>query len=161
MDAKNSESSTDLDARTLRFERLLNAPREKVWRAWTDPAHVGNWWGPDGFTTTTREIDVRTGGHWRFVMHGPDGRDYLNLIRFIEVAKPERLVYTHAGEGDTADISFHTSIEFIEQQGQTRLTMKMVFPDVTALKRVLEEHGAEEGANQHLGRLALYLETLA
>lgn len=161
MDAKNSESPADLDARTLRFERVFNAPREKVWQAWTDPAHVGNWWGPDGFTTTTREIDVRSGGHWRFVMHGPDGRDYLNLIRFIEVAKPKRLVYAHAGEGDTADISFQTSIEFIEQQGKTRLTMKMVFPDIAVLKRVLEEHGAEEGANQHLGRLALYLETLA
>jgi uncharacterized protein YndB with AHSA1/START domain len=64
-----------------------------VFRAWTDPAQVSVWWGPRGFTTTSHEIDIRPGGRWRFVMHGPDGTDYDNLITFVEIVAPERLVY--------------------------------------------------------------------
>ena len=62
--------------------RVLDAPRELVWKAWTDPKHVAEWWGPNGFTNTIHEMDVRPDGVWRFIMHGPDGVDYKNEIVF-------------------------------------------------------------------------------
>jgi uncharacterized protein YndB with AHSA1/START domain len=77
---------------------------------WTDPNHVAQWWGPKGFTNTIHEMDVRPGGVWRFVMHGPDGVDYQNKIVFIEVVKPERLVYDHV-----SGPKFHVTVTFTEQ----------------------------------------------
>ena len=75
----------DISDRSLSLTRILDAPRELVWQVWTDPQHVVNWWGPDGFTNTNQSMDVSPGGFWRFVMHGPDGTDYKNLIQFIKL----------------------------------------------------------------------------
>lgn len=152
---------SDIDNRSLNFSRTFDAPRELVWQVWTDPAHVVNWWGPDGFTNTNTEMDVRPGGIWRFIMHGPDGTDYKNFIRFIEVVKPQRLVYVHNGEDETDDVHFHATILFEEHKGKTHLSMQMVFETAEELRRVADEFGAREGAIQHLGRLAAYLETLS
>lgn len=138
--------------------RLLNAPRELVFDVWTSEQHVAHWWGPDGFTTTTERMDVRPGGIWRFVMHGPDGHDYQNNVLFIEVVRPERLVYRHSGEGETRDVEFHTTVTFEEERGRTRVTMRAVFPTAEARARVAAEYGAIEGAVQHLERLASYLD---
>ena len=76
------ESNVDLaqDPRSIIGTRVFDAPRELVFSAFTDPKHLAEWWGPNGFTTTTHAFDLRPGGKWRFVMHGPDGRDYQNLI---------------------------------------------------------------------------------
>lgn len=137
--------------------RLLDAPPELVFDAWTNPAHLAHWYGPDGFTLTTKEIDVKKGGSWNFIMHGPDGRDYINKVIFIEVEKPHRLVSTHAGGGDTADISFQTTITFEKLGNQTLLTMRSVFKSAAALEKVIQEHGAVEGGKQTLNRLAEYL----
>lgn len=78
-------------------------PGEMVRDAWTDPQQVGKWWGPQGFTTSIHEMDVRPGGVWRHTMHGPDGTDNANESRFMELVKPERIVYSHTGrkEGDS------------------------------------------------------------
>ncbi len=86
-------------ARSIVVTRVFDAPRNLVFDAWTDSRHVGNWYGPRGFTLTTYEMDVRPGGVWRFTMHGPDGVDYPNKITYIEIVKPERLVYDHGGAG--------------------------------------------------------------
>jgi uncharacterized protein YndB with AHSA1/START domain len=83
-----AEATTDREIVTT---RVFDAPREMVFDAWTDPKHIGQWWGPIGFTTTTHEMDVRPGGVWRFTMHGPDGRDYKNRIVYTEIVRPERL----------------------------------------------------------------------
>ena len=149
---------SDIDSRSMSFSRIFDAPRELVWKVWTDPEHVVNWWGPDGFTNTNREMDVRPGGIWRFVMHGPDGTDYQNRINFLEVVKPERLVYAHMGEGDTEDIHFHATILFDERGGKTHLSMQMTFKSAEEVKRLIDEFGIKEGAVQHLGRLAAYLD---
>src|SRR5678809_780124 len=61
--------------RELTITRVLNAPIELVWNVWTDPDHIKNWWGPNGFTNTIFEMDVKPGGNWEFIMHGPDGKD--------------------------------------------------------------------------------------
>ncbi len=75
--------------------RVFDAPRERVFQAWTDPEHLARWWGPKGFTNTFHEFDPRPGGVWGFVMHGPDGVDYKNRSVFVEIVKPERIVFDH------------------------------------------------------------------
>ncbi len=143
--------------REIAAVRVFDAPRELVWKVWTDPEHVVRWWGPDGFTTTTHSMDVKPGGVWRFVMHGPDGRDYQNKITYLEVVKPERLVYQHGGDQDVDPVNFEVTVTFKEQGGKTRLDMRMVFPSAKARTHVIETHGAFEGLKQHLGRLEEYL----
>ena len=81
--------------RELVMTRLLNAPKELVWKAWTDPKHLINWFGPKGYSNTFHEIDIRPGGVWKFTMHGPDGTDYPNLVVFDKIVKPDYITYTH------------------------------------------------------------------
>jgi len=102
--AAGSSIDFDSDPRMIIATRVFNAPRELVFDAWTDQKHLAQWWGPDGFSTTTRSIDIRAGGVWRFVMHGPDGRDYENRITYVEVMKPKRLVYRHGGGEDVEPV---------------------------------------------------------
>ena len=84
------KNNSDLarDPRSLITARVFAAPRALVWAAWTAPEHLARWWGPIGFSTTTHAFDFRPGGVWRFVMHGPDGRDYQNRIAFEEIVNP-------------------------------------------------------------------------
>jgi uncharacterized protein YndB with AHSA1/START domain len=160
VDARNK-----LDAqadRTIVTTRVFDAPRELVFAAWTDPRHLVQWWGPDGFTTTTRSIDVRPGGVWRFIMHGPDGRDYENRITYHEIVRPERLTYSHDGGEDESvePVEFHTTVTFEDIGGRTRLTMHALFPSAAMRDRVAKEYGAVEGARQHLERLAAHLPSM-
>ncbi len=133
--------------------RLLDAPRDLVWSAWTDVRHLEQWWGPIGFTTTTRRVEIRPGGEWRFVMHGPDGTDYENIITFLEVEAPTRLVYKHGGGGETESIHFDVQVDFADEGGRTRLTMRMRFPSNAARDFVIEKHGAFEGLKECMERL--------
>lgn len=137
--------------------RTLNAPRKLVWEMWTHPDHITHWWGPDGFSTTTYIMEIKPGGVWRFVMHGPDGRDFQNKIIYNEVIENELLVYKHAGEEDTEDIHFHVTVNFEDDEEGTKLTMKMVFDTAEELKRVSDEFGAVEGLKNTLERLGVYL----
>jgi len=147
-----------LGDREIVATRMLDAPRELVWKVWTDPGHIGKWWGPNGFRTTTHSMDLRPGGHWRYVMHGPDGRDYHNRVTYLEVVRPERLVYNLGSEEDVEPVSHHVTVTFREQDGRTRVDMRMVFASAAARTHVIETHGAFEGLKQHLGRLEAYLE---
>lgn len=132
--------------------RVFKAPRELVFRMWTEPEHVARWWGPNGFTTTIHEMDVRPRGVWRFVMHGPDGRDYQNKIVYVEVTPPERLVYDHV-----SGPKFHVTVSFAEQGEQTKVTVRMLFDTAAQRDYTVREFGAVEGLHQTLGRLAAYL----
>ena len=156
MDARSS-TDLDQDPRAIVTTRVFDAPRELVWSAWTDPNHLAQWWGPNGFTTTTSAYDLRPGGTWRFVMHGPDGRDYQNLVTFDEIVKPERLVYRHGD--DVEPVQFHTTVTFEDLGGKTRLNLRAQFPTADARDRVVKEYGAAEGAVQTIERLADYLAT--
>lgn len=151
--------SSVLTDREIIHTRLLDAPREKVWRAWTDPAHVARWWGPDGFTNTVHGMDVRPGGTWEFIMHGPDGTDYPNVIRYEEVVAPEKLVYAHGGNRGDGPVAFHVTVTFQEQDGKTLLTMRADFHTPEELERV-KAFGAVEGGQQTLAHLAAYLPTM-
>jgi uncharacterized protein YndB with AHSA1/START domain len=141
--------------------RLFDAPRELVWRAWTEPAHVGQWWGPSGFTNTIIEMDVRPGGVWRFIMHGPEGVDYPNRIVFTEVTPPERLVYIHSDDADDDPFWFESSATFAEEDGKTRVTLVAVFASREERDQVVKEVGAVEGAQQTFNRLGEYLARMA
>src|SRR4249919_3204771 len=119
------KSNLDLeqDPRSIIGTRVLDAPRELVFSVWTDPKHLAQWWGPNGFTTTTHTFDFRPGGIWRFVMHGPDGRDYQNRITFDEIVPLERIVYRHDGADDAEPVQFATTVTFEDLgNGQTLLT---------------------------------------
>lgn len=140
--------------------RLVNAPRELVYKVWTDPEHIVKWWGPDGFTNTIQSMEVKPGGQWRFIMHGPDGTDYPNLITYKEVIPPARLVYAH-GSGEENDAhSFDVTVTFEEQDGQTMLTMTSTFKTKEARDFVVKNYGAIEGARQTLNKLEAYLQQL-
>ncbi|MCD6023727.1 MAG: ATPase [Fibrobacteria bacterium] len=153
-----SDLSNDLEIRTT---RLYDAPRELVWKALTDPAHVDNWWGPDGFTNITHKHDRRPGGSWVFTMRGPDGTEYPNAITYREMVEPERLAFRHgAGEEEDAGADFHTLIRLEDVGGKTLLTMTATFKDKAARDLVIREYGAVEGGRQHLDKLAAYLERM-
>lgn len=154
-DRKKAPAEKTAD-REIVITRVLNAPRELVFDAWTDPKHIGQWWGPRGFTTTIHEMDVKPGGVWRFIMHGPDGVDYKNRIVYIEIVKPERLVYTHGADEDADPGQFHVTVTFAEQGGRTKLTMRSLFPSAAERDRVVA-FGAIEGGNQTLDSLEEHL----
>ncbi len=146
----NPDNTTD---REVVISRLLNAPRELVFKAWTDQRHIGQWWGPNGFTTTTSEMNVAPGGVWRFVMHGPDGTDFPNKIIFGAVVAPELLTYEHDDDGKNAIPKFTVRVTFEDKEGKTLLTMRTLFQSAAARDHVVKEYGAIEGGRQTLERL--------
>ena len=145
-------NTTATSDREIVITRVFDAPRDLVFQTWTDPQHIGSWWGPNGFTTTTHEIDIRPGGVWRFIMHGPDGTDYPNKIVYLEVAKPERLVYDHGDDGERG--YFRVTVTFVEERGKTRLTMRSLFTTAAERDEVVTKYHAIEGGNQTLDRFS-------
>jgi uncharacterized protein YndB with AHSA1/START domain len=143
--------------REIVITRLIDAPRAKVWEAWTTPEHLARWWGPNGFTITTRSFDFTEGGTWRFVMHGPDGRDYPNHIVFTKIVEHERIDHNHGA--DDGIVQFHAMISFMEKEGKTEIVMRSVFPTKEARDFVIKEHNAIEGGTQTIARLADYVST--
>ena len=149
------ESAVD---REIVLTRVFDAPREMVWEAWTDPKQLVLWWGPRGFSTTVLEMDVRTGGGWRMVMHGPDGTDYPNKSVFTDVVPYERLCYRLSGgkRGGPA-AQFEMTATFEDDGEKTLVTMRMVFASAEARDQNVREYGSIEGGKQTLKRLAEHL----
>ncbi len=166
METKGVESSetprtTEVSAasdREIVISRRFDAPRDLVYKVWTNPEHIGAWWGPRGFSTTTHEMDLRSGGLWRFIMHGPDGTDYKNRIEYVEVVEPERLVYWHGGENDDSQ-PFHVTVTFSQQDEVTEVTMIQRYATVED-RQMSVKFGAVDGGNQTFDRLSAYLKTL-
>jgi uncharacterized protein YndB with AHSA1/START domain len=153
-------SSVDLekDPRSIIGLRVFDAPRNLVFAAFADPDHLAQWWGPDGFTLTTHSFDFRPGGVWRFVMHGPDGRDYQNRVTYDEIVPPQRITYHHGGGDDAEPVQFETTVTFEEVgKGQTRIVWHGTFPTAEERARVIKEHGADKGLAQTLARLAEHI----
>jgi uncharacterized protein YndB with AHSA1/START domain len=160
--AVRPEPASDTADREIVVSRVLNAPRELVFDAFTDPRHIGNWWGPNGFSITTRSMEVRPGGMWVYTMHGPDGANYPNWTRYHDVVRPERLVYDHGGslEGE-GEVQFRVTVTFTAHAGGTEVTMRSVFPTKALRDHVVERYGAIEGGKQNLARLAGHVEAQA
>jgi len=141
----------------LVLTRIFDAPREIVFRAWTDPKHLAEWFGPHGFTNPVCEVDLRPGGEWRHVMRGPDGNDYPMTAIFQEVVRPERLVFvTYVPDKEKSLFEILNTVTFNDQAGKTKLTL-----EAKVLKSTPEAApmlaGMEEGWSQSLERLTKYL----
>ena len=150
------QNNSPTAAREIVMTRLFDAPRELVFKVWTDPKHVDQWWGPNGFRNETIEMDFRPGGMWRYVMHGPDGTDYDNRIVYHEVVAPQRLVYTHGRDLDNDPDAFEVTVTFEAQGNKTLLTMRSLFVTVEQREATVA-FGAVEGGRQTLARLAEYI----
>ena len=155
---RRSEAMVSTADREIVLTRVFDAPRGMVWEAWTDPKQVVLWWGPTGFTTTIEVMDVRVGGLWRQVMHGPDGTDYPNDSVFTEVVPYERLVHRLTGgkKGEPV-MQIEKITTFEEEAGGTRVTMRMVFVSAEVRDRNIREYRSIEGGKQTLERLAEHL----
>jgi uncharacterized protein YndB with AHSA1/START domain len=128
---RSSTGSGPSDERTLATSRVIEAPRQRVWNAFSDPAQLATWWGPNGFTTTFHEFDLRPGGRWRFVMHGPDGANFPNESVFVDVTPPERVIFKHESRP-----RFEMTITFVEQGGSTLVDWRQVFDTAAESGRV-------------------------
>lgn len=156
----NNAAMADASSCELVFSREINASKELVFEAWTNPDHLQHWWGPNGFTSTFKEINVTPNGLWRFTMHGPDGKDYANRIIFKEIIKPEKITYLHGDDNDSDD-KFNVEVSFGQEDNKTLLTMKMTFYSTEEKDNMVNEHKAIDGVEQMLNRLADYLTQMA
>jgi len=121
----------DLSNRTIVTTRVLQFPQETVFRAWSDPAILARWWGPNGFTNTFMSFEFKPGGDWHLMMHGPDGTDYENRSTFRAIDAPQSLRFEH-----TVPHWYETTTTFEPLGKETRLTMSMLFPDVETVERI-------------------------
>ena len=143
--------------REIVLSRVLAAPRERVFQAFTDPGQITRWFGPQGFTTQTLEIDIREGGRWRFIYTGPDGARWENRMLFLRVDPPRLLEIEHGSDVDDDPGRFHMTITFDEQgDGKCVLTMRQLHP-TTAQREAVIGFGAVELGYQTLDKLARHL----
>jgi uncharacterized protein YndB with AHSA1/START domain len=145
--------------RVIVISRVIGAPRELVFEAFTRVRHLSRWWGPAGFSTTTRSFEFRVGGEWDFVMHGPDGTDYQEWITWREIVPPERIALLHGESRDDPD-AFESVLTFELAGEQTRIVMRTVFPTKDLRDEAVEKYHAIEGGEQTLGNLAAYVAEL-
>ena len=141
--------------REILMSRTFNAPVALIWEVWTKPEHIANWWGPNGFTNTINTMDIRPGGEWDLVMHGPDGKDYKNKSVFKEIVKHKKIVYDHVSYPP-----FRATINFEDQGDKTFLTWHMLFETAELFTQVVKTFKADEGLKQNLDKLGKYLEAL-
>jgi uncharacterized protein YndB with AHSA1/START domain len=142
--------------REIVISRVIDAPRELVFEAFTEVRHLSRWWGPEGFTTTTRSFEFREGGEWCFVLHGPDGTDYSEWIRWLRISPPERIALLH-GESRDDPNAFESVLTFEPDSSATRIEMRTVFPTEELRDQAVEKYHAIEGGQQTLSHLADYV----
>lgn len=145
------------DAPEIRGTRLFDAPREMVFDAFASADRLARWFGPKGFSLTTRSFEFAPGGVWRFVMHGPDGRDYENRIVFEDIARPERISYIHPGEDDADPSRKETTISFTKEGDKTRIDWRMRFPTFDARDRAESDYNVAAGLSENLARLGAFV----
>jgi uncharacterized protein YndB with AHSA1/START domain len=141
------------EGRFIRLTKLLNTPVEKVWEVWSNPEHIKNWWGPNGFTNTITKMDLQPGGEWLLVMHGPDGTDYDNRSVFTEVVANKKIAYEHL-----SGHHFIATIEFEAQGNNTLMHWEMLFPTKEEYHQFVHEYKVGESLQQNIERLAQYIE---
>jgi len=142
--------------RELAISRVIDAPRALVYSAFTELRHLSRWWGPEGFSTTTRAFDFRVGGEWSFVMHGPDGTKYPEWIMWTELSPPSRIALRH-GESSDDPNAFESVLTFEDEGEATRIEMRTVFTTKEQRDTAVEKYHAVEGGRQTLSKLAAYV----
>ncbi len=146
--------------REIVLSRVINAPRELVFRAWTEPERIFQWFGPKGFRCEVRQQEAaKVGAVWRFDMIAPNGQRFDNRMTFLEIIPHERLVLDHGCDKDDDPNRFHVTITFDQQSdGKTVLTLRQFHPS-KAQRDATIGFGAVELGNQTLDKLAEYLAT--
>jgi uncharacterized protein YndB with AHSA1/START domain len=155
MEARSS-AATESAERVLEIERIFDAPRSLVFKAWTEPEHLVHWYGPRGFTLTSCKLDLRPGGAWRSCMLSSEGHEYWVKGVYREIVEPERLVFTYAHENQDGTLVHETlvTVTFAEQRGKTKLTLRQAI-----FESVKERDSHRGGWNSSLDRLVEYLAT--
>lgn len=139
-------------SREISATRIFNARIELVWKVWTEPEHIKNWWGPNEFTNTIHKMDFQAGGEWNLTMHGPDGTNYPNKSIFKEIIRHKKIVFEHFNP------HFFTTVLFESKGEKTLISWSLLF-DTTELKEtVVKAHKADEGLKQNLEKLGKYLQ---
>ena len=154
---RNDTTTVYSDDADLVWERTFDAPRALVWQAFMDPGRIPRWWGPHGTTTTVVEMDVRPGGSWRYISHGPDRDDVPFMGEYLEVEPPDRFKWTFIVDID--GMREHVGIEtftFEEVDGKTKLMSRSHFPSVEELEGALAT-GMIAGGVETWDRLAAML----
>ncbi|PQO26245.1 SRPBCC domain-containing protein [Blastopirellula marina] len=136
--------------RILRLTRELPFTAEQLFAAFRDPETLAAWWGPSGFTNTFHEFDFQPGGYWRFVMHGPDGKNYQNDSRFLEITEPTEILFRHLSAPH-----FQTTIRYEPLEQGCRLDWQMAFDDAHTRDAVAKFAG--DGLAQNVDRLTATL----
>ena len=147
---QNEKNSTK--DREMRLTRTFDAPIELVWEVITQPKHISQWWGPDGFTITISEMDVRPGGRWNLVMHGPDGTDYPNKIIYIEVIEYKKLVLEYQTTPKHV-----TTVELEAIGTQTLMKWHMTFESEEQLIQLVRDFKVDKGLEQNAEKWNRYL----
>jgi uncharacterized protein YndB with AHSA1/START domain len=148
----NTTASAFEQPNEIRLVREYDAPLKAVWDAWADTEQAAKWWGPRGFTITTHGKDLRTGGFWKYTMHGPDGTDYPNYTLYHEVEPYKKLVYDHGGTETTPPL-FKVTVIFSEHAGKTRMdfTMALSTPDQANKTRTFIKKAGGDSTWDRLG----------
>ncbi|HUR84518.1 MAG TPA: SRPBCC family protein [Solirubrobacteraceae bacterium] len=145
--------------REIHIERTFEAPRDRVFAVYTDPELIPQWWGPRGTTTEVVEMDVRTGGDWRFIAHNSDGSQTAFRGTYREVTVPERIVQTFEWEGMPGYVSVETAV-FEDLGDRTKVTTTSLFHTTEERDGMLNS-GMEGGMNETYQRLDELLAKLA
>jgi uncharacterized protein YndB with AHSA1/START domain len=147
------EKSNNITNRAMHVSRVLNAPVDLVWEVWTNPEHIANWWGPNGFTNTIHKMDLNDGGEWNLTMHGPDGKNYQNRSTFVEIVPFKKIVFQHYNPNYLATIIFES------KENKTVLDWTGVFETDELYETVVKVFKADEGLIQNVDKLEEYLQT--
>lgn len=139
--------------------RVFDAPRDLVFKVYTEPKHIPRWWGPRYLTTTIEKMDVKAGGLWRFVQRDPDGNEFAFHGVYHDIVSPERIVQTFEYEGTPGRVLLETAIFEALPDGKTRLTGNSVFQSVEDRDGMVSE-GMESGQREGWERFAELLATL-
>jgi len=156
MTQRDASAPEAVAEREIMIDRLISAPRALVFEAFTEVRHLSQWWGPEGFTTTTRAFEFRVGGAWDFVMHGPDGTDYQDWITWTQILPAERIEMLH-GEFRGDPNAFESVITFADEDSATRIQMRTLFPSKELRDEAVEKFHAIEGGQQTLSSLDAYV----
>ena len=140
-----------IESREMRITRTFKAPVELLWEVWTDPAHIINWWGPNGFTTTIHKMDFKEEGEWNLTLHAPNGTDYPNKSIYKEIIPLKKIVFEHFNP------HFFTTVVFESKGDETQMDWTMVFDTAEILETIVKVHKADEGLKQNVEKLGEYL----
>lgn len=159
----NEKNQTALKQDELVITRFFDAPRERVWKAWTEPEHMMKWWGPKNFTAPACKMDFRVGGKYLFCMRSPEGKDYWSTGVYQEIVKPERLIFTdsfadengnvvsgaHYGMGDDFPLEMTVIVTFEDMGGKTKMTLRHTSMPAGDMSKM-----AGQGWNESFDKLA-------